>query len=272
MGHNLAMTEDTPHAPEGWYPDPEDDRYLRWWNGYQWELRRPAPKPGEKPVPKPGAGPTLAPAVPVGRAFSRLATAVGVLLAFGMLVLVGQLALSVWGRSMIDDAVATGDIGKLETYDGLDLTLSVLLVLCVLSAGICWMVWQYQLARAARPGELKRGPGMHAFSWIIPVAAAWLPYQNVKDLWRHNAPGRSLAILRFWWAGWLVGQVLDRVVAGSYGTADTVTEFQNLVVLEAVTTAVGLATAVLALRIVRTLTSAGLAHSVRHPAESGAVS
>lgn len=251
------MTEEArPRPPEGWYPDPEDARYLRWWNGHQWELR--------KPVPGPGGSPGNAP-VPVGRGFARLGGAIGVLLGLTMLASIGQLALAAWGLSMIDDAVASGDLASLERYDGIDATLSILVVLCLLPTGVLWMIWQYRLARSTHPGEVRRGPGMHAFSWIIPVVAAWFPYQNVKDLWTLLAPGKSLVILRWWWAAWIVAQVLDRIFLASYDETESVGDVKGIMTLEGVSAAVGLLAAALAVRIVRRLTTGGLQRSAGAP-------
>jgi len=242
------VTDETrPLPPSGWYPDPEDGRYLRWWSGYQWELRRPLP--------------VTATPVPVGRGFVRLSRAIVTLLRLTVMLLVVQLALYVWGWRMIEDAVATGDVDALEVFDRLDSVLAVLGIVGVLATGVCWMVWQYQLARSARPDELNRSPAMHAWSWAIPIAAAWLPYQNVKDLWRVHVPNITRGFLGWWWTGWLLGLVLDRIVAAKYQTVDGVAGFRSLMVLQVFVVAIGLATAVLAIRIVRILTRSGLARS-----------
>ena len=242
------MTDDLrPLPPEGWYPDPEDGRYLRWWSGYQWELR--------KPVPTSGAG------VPVGRGFVRLSRAIITLLRLTVMLLVVQLALYVWGYAMVDDAAETGDVDALEIFDRLDLVLTDLGIVGVLATGVCWMVWQYELSRSAQPGELNRGPGMHAWSWIIPFGSMWLPYQNVKDLWRVNVSNLTRGFLGWWWAGWLLGVFLDRVVAAQYDDVDGVPAFRNLMVLRVVVIVIAIATAVLAVRIIRMLTAGGLAQS-----------
>ena len=240
------MTEDArPSPPEGWYPDPERADTLRWWDGNQWSLRKPMPTPtGTRK--------------PVGRGFQRLSDVLLVTLGLVSVVMVGQFLLAIWGYTMIEDAASTGDLDALDAFDGMDIVLSVSVLLGVVVAGICWMTWQGLLARSAFPGELARGTGMHAFSWIIPVAALWLPFQNVRDLWRVNAARAKPGLLGWWWAGWLVCTVTDRVIARMYKSTDSVADFRALMVLQVVTSVVGLATAFLAIRIVRTLTAGGL--------------
>jgi len=245
------VTDETRRAAPiaGWYPDPEDNRYLRWWNGYQWELRRPVPTQGE------GRSWNQK---PVGGKFARLANVIGVLLGLTLVVFVAELGLAAWGLSMVDDAVATGDLGKLDTYDAIHMTTAVLVGCGVLLTGVCWMVWQHKLARSARPGALRRGPRMHAFSWIIPVVSLWFPFQNVKDLWKVNAPAMPPTILAWWWTGWIAANVLDRIAGASYDGADSLSDVKGLMVLEGVTAGVGIVTALLATRIMRTLTAAAL--------------
>lgn len=258
VGHTRPMTDESSSGPvPGWYPDPEDSRYLRWWSGYRWELRKPLPAPG-------GGGSTWV-TKPLGRWFPRLATLLGVLLGLTSVVLVARLGHAAWGLSMFEGAVATGDVEALDTYDSLAVVLGVLLVGTMVASGICWMVWQYQLARSARPGELRRGPGMHAFSWLIPFVALWFPFQNIKDLWLLHIPSRSRQILGWWWTGWITALVLDRIFVASWDDTDTVAEVEGLMVLEAVTAGVGLLTALVAIRIVRGLTAGVLARSTEDP-------
>ncbi|QHD88431.1 DUF2510 domain-containing protein (plasmid) [Gordonia sp. JH63] len=42
----------TPDMPPGWYPDPVDDRRIRWWDGDEWDLAtRPGRRsPGRRPL------------------------------------------------------------------------------------------------------------------------------------------------------------------------------------------------------------------------------
>ena len=170
-----------------------------------------------------------------------------------LLMLVGRVALYVWGFLTIGDAVESGDVDMLTTLDDLDQALSVSTVVAVVVAGICWMFWQHRVARAV-PG-LERSPAMHAFSWIIPIGALWLPYQNVRDLWRRCVRGASTATIRWWWAGWITAGLIGRLTSGAAGTTDTVSGVRAVLFFGAAGALIGVVAAALAIRIVRSVTA-----------------
>lgn len=243
------MTDATSPAP-GWYPDPEDAvKYLRYWDGAQWTVRQLLPMQSVAPA-------TTVELRPLGSGFHHLGAAVRLGLRAVALVAIAQVALYLWGLSMIDEAVAAGDLDTLDTYDDLDQMLSIALVIVFAVAGVSWMIWQYRLAKSAAPGELRRGPGWHAFAWITPIVAAWFPFQNIRDLWVRRFPGRSRTILGWWWTGWIATVILDRVYLASYESADTVDDFKGLVGVSLASALVTLVTLVLALRIQGTLSAA----------------
>ena len=237
------MTEHTgetrPLAPAGWYRDPEDPRHDRWWNGYQWELRRPLP---------------VAKVVkPIGRGFRRLSQVLGSLLVFDLLLSGAQVALYSWGVANVPDAVVLGDVETAETFDGLNLVLTVGDGLAVLVAAVVWMTWQYQLARAT-PG-LVRSPAMHAFSWIIPFGNLWLPFQNVRDLWRRLLPLRGTLVLGWWWAAWIATIVIARM-SGLDDEMDSIGDVRSTLWPLLVLAVVGLIANLLAIHVVRSLARA----------------
>jgi hypothetical protein len=177
-----------------------------------------------------------------------------------MLLMVATLALDVWGFSMIGDAVAQGDGDSLTAFDDSYAFLGMAQFVVAVPCGICWMVWQYRLARSVPAYELDRGPGWHAFSWIIPIANLWLPFQNIRDLWRRFLPVRARSsILRWWWAGWIFSAIAARILARAMQEVDSVSSFRAVVVLDMAISVVVLVSAVLAARIVGALTATGLA-------------
>jgi hypothetical protein len=231
------VTEETPRAPEGWYADPEQAGYLRWWDGYRWTLRKPVP---------------LAPrATEIGSGFARLSSALGVLLVLDLMVCAARVALYGWGVTAVLDAVEAGDVGTATSFDDLDRIFGVVQIVGILVTGVVWMVWQFRLARATQ--GLARTPALHAFSWIIPIAVLWMPFQNVRDLWARVVPARRALLLGWWWAGWLATEVVGRFASGARDGVDSRGELRAVLWTSLVTVSVGLATAILAVRIVRTL-------------------
>lgn len=233
-----------PARPAGWYADPQQAGELRYWDGAAWGKQFK------------GAGKAASGPRPVGRGFGVVANLLGILLTLAVVAVAARVALYVWGFLMIDDAVASGDLDKIRTFDDTNQIITVAFLTIVVVAGVCWMVWQHRAARAV-PG-LERTPAMHALSWIIPIGALWLPFQNVRDLWRRCAGGRTTATLAWWWTGWLVAEVGGRLVYSSSKSVHSVGTFKPVVLVGSVVGLVTVVTGVLAILIVRVV-SAGVA-------------
>jgi hypothetical protein len=254
------VTDARPLPPAAWYPDPEYGGHLRWWDGYQWTVRMPSA----------GIAPARPPR-PVGRGFQRLGGAVRLGLRLTGMLFTAQIALYAWGLSMFDDAVAGGDLNRLDDYDTADQALTIAVLVIFVPTAICWATWQYRLARSAGPGELTRGPGWHAFAYIVPIVCLWFPFQNMRDLWRRRFPERSRTVLGWWWAGWIAFESLARMYREVYAAIDQPGDFKPAVTLGIVTTVVGLAALVLAVRIQRALSDAELPGSRPSAADPVAV-
>ncbi len=79
--------------------------------------------------------------------------------------------------------------------------------------GLCWLIWQFRAARGYSPARLRRSPGWHVGSWLIPVVAWWWPWKNITELWR-LAVGPVPWWLRAWWVCWVAGSLTAGVGAG----------------------------------------------------------
>ncbi|RNL63732.1 DUF4328 domain-containing protein [Nocardioides marmoriginsengisoli] len=241
------MTDVPAAPPPGWYPHPERVGALLYWDGAAWVQPPPVLVPQGTPV--------------TVRSFVRLSKVVGAGLRLSGLVLVGQMALFVWGIGMFDEAVASGDVETLTRFDDLNLALVIAFVVVFLLTGITWTVWQYQVAGTVAPGELRHGPGMHAGSWYIPLANLVIPCQNVRDLWGNLLGTADKTRVNWWWATLLIGGLVSRIGDSSFEDATTVDDFNESMVFYLVANLFQLVGAVLAISIVRRLTLAGLERS-----------
>lgn len=229
----------------GWYADPEDRSGLRYWDGDRWTARQPLP-PAE-----------LAPAATqLGAGFHHLGWTVrtGVRLLVG--VSAAQLAHYAWGYAIIEDAYLTGDVDRVELFDRLDIILGVAILVLLVPTAICWMIWQYRLARSARPGELRRAAGWHAWGYVVPIVSLWFPFQNMTDLVRRRFPDRSGTVVGWWWALLLVGGFCDRLYVSLSDTADSPEDIQGLLVFGMISAATFIAAGPLALKLNRDLSDA----------------
>ncbi|MFK3677285.1 DUF4328 domain-containing protein [Microbacterium sp. NPDC090218] len=205
------MTISSPPPSAGWYPAPDGSPGPWWWDGARWT------QPHRQPVPIP----------PVAtKAIAQLAVATQVLLIICGVVSVANIAVEGFGiasvTSYLDGNAAAMDM--INTYDRSTVVVTILSSLGLLGAGVLWACWQYRVAKLV-PGRTRRSPGWHAWSWFIPVACLWLPYQNISDLWR--AAGRARPSWQIaWWLLWIASNVSIQVASNIYTNSQALEQFQ----------------------------------------------
>jgi len=221
------MTQPT-SPPPGWYPAPHAGNAPRYWDGASWSEGAPsapvAPVAPAGVAPYPPAG-AVTPAPVTIRPLRGIGKATGVLVAISGAIAVVTSLLSWWGLVTIDRfTVGAAPLSELETYDALSLWVSVLSLIVLLATGVCWWIWQYRAAvrvRAVNPAGIRRSPGWHVGSWIIPVIAWWFPFQNVKDLVRSSRAAVGGGVLGWWWGLWLASSFATSISSRMAMAADT---------------------------------------------------
>ena len=203
----MSSTGTQPTSP-GWYPDPAGGGRLRFHDGLGWTAQVSHGRPTK----------------PLSQGFAHLGDWLSRLLALnaGLCLLLAGYA--VWGRALASRVIVAPGLNltvdppqippdvqaDLQTFLKVGFVLLVLSSLVGLLCGVLWLVWQYKLAVSA-PTALRRSPGMHVASWIIPFVSYWFPFQNVSDLWRSYGTGRqeeqaeaAPILLPLWWASFVV--------------------------------------------------------------------
>lgn len=140
--------------------------------------------------------------------------------------------------------------------------LSVRLWLVLLVATIVvWLIWQHR-AHAnlkALGTELEYSPGWAVGFWLIPIANLWKPFQVNRELWKASGDvndwrsQRTWPVLGWWWASWISAGVLGRVAAAARESAGTPMEIRSADIVDLLSTAVVVASAVLAILLVRSV-------------------
>ncbi len=177
---------------------------------------------------------------------------------------------------LMRDSSGAGAMSTLETgsgsawilyfHDATAIVPEFLGALVFLVAAVCWLVWQYRAASSVRPEALRRGPGWHVGSWLIPIAMYWLPFQNIGDLSRASGARLSRGIHGAWWVTWTVGYLCGAVANVLSNRADTFSEMRVALTVWTAADAIQIVSAVLAWIVIARITDAIAPRAVRPPA------
>jgi Domain of unknown function (DUF4328) len=127
---------------------------------------------------------------------------------------------------------------------------------------VLWLIWQHRAhtnLEALGAFGLEYSPRWAVGWWLIPIANLWKPYQVNRELWKASGSVNdrlsllTWPVLGWWWASWILAGVLGRVVAAARNGADTPMELRSADILDLVLIAEVIASAVLAILVVRSV-------------------
>lgn len=198
----------------GWYPAPDGSAAVWWWDGAKWAQSQPHP---------------VAP-----RTIANLAVAIQSLLIVTAVATLAFFCVDVYGIAVVTDFLdgRNSSIELLDAYDQLAFGALVVWSLALLSTAVCWVLWQYRVAKRFT-GRTRRVAGWHAGDWFIPVLSYWRPYQDIADLWR--ALGRDRPRWQIvWWILWVASTIMTAVANRITLTAVTLDQLRSAMWFDAV--------------------------------------
>lgn len=187
----------------------------------------------------------------------RAQQAVGFFQALAVVLLL-EIVLNFWYISQL----STGHVpNNADASNGLFLVHNLLPLLGLVLLITCLVMMIRWLRRAywnlhAQQLYLAHSEGWAAGAWFVPFLNMFRPYSIVKEVWRQTqlvayervAPH---VLLRVWWVIFLLRSVVSNITGRMVTEATTVTQLENSAWGTILTATLGLATAVLTMRVVQ---------------------
>lgn len=147
-------------------------------------------------------------------------------------------------------------------YDKLSFLISLIYWICAL----VFLFWIFRASRNTHSLYSQRKfeftPGWCVGGYFIPLLNFFWPYKAMKELWLTNITNSSknqVVIIAIWWITFLVMHGADTVM--SKLAMHTVVEIQTFMLVSAISSLCGLISALLAVKIVREINKAQIAHN-----------
>lgn len=216
----------------GWYPDPEPESgaRLRYWDGENWTAHTREMDAGSVPV-QPGqqdsksAGHDEAPKRLGGRA--RIASiALALVIPIEIWVILADLDyIGVVNRTLDGERIA---LSEYDSAEQATTSSSIAQTAVYVIAAITFLFWFarafYNLPRLG-VGPLRFGRGWSIGGWFVPILNLFRPKAIANDIWRGSDAAAKKeafsdwkaqpvpAVVHWWWAMYIIGELLSRAVA-----------------------------------------------------------
>jgi hypothetical protein len=150
---------------------------------------------------------------------------------------------------------------ELDASDRRQETAQFLYLVAALVAMVLFLRWFHRAYRnldELAPGSRRYGTGWAIGAWFFPILNLWRPKKIANDVWRGSAPdpaeaGRPPLVFALWWATWLA--TTFTLTFSGFVDEDTLTAHRDSDWADLASSVFDIAAAVLAIVVVRTLTS-----------------
>jgi hypothetical protein len=212
------------------------------------------------------------PAAQAVRRLTVLSWVVIAALALDALLSVAGIASDVSEHNLVRQALtgtfAPDILSKAQAADDRAHTIAVTEIALYVVTAILFIAWFHQAYKnVARLGVagMRWSSGWAIGSWFVPILNLIRPKQIMNDIWRGSDPdlriGSTLSLYdppllyQVWWGMWIAGWVVDRLAFTNYDNAETLSQLSTATVWLAVSDALDLIGAALAIAVVYSLTS-----------------
>ena len=204
----------SPLPGPGWYPDPGNPYYWRWWDGGAWSPHA-APmastvtrSPSELLAAEEASAPWARWAVVIYPMVAFATGVVGWIDAPQVAEFFHQLRLAfdnAQNGNSVNIPASPGSTGWTDAFGLVSIVIQIL-----------FLIWQYRAARLARQlgYPARHSPGWGVAFWFIPVVQFWMPYQAIRDCLPPGHPTRK-TVLQVWVLLLVTGVTLSWLAFGS---------------------------------------------------------
>ena len=177
---------------------------------------------------------------------------------------------------------AAVDMGAATANDLRQKIIAIFQILAFIGSAICFIMWfRRAYANLDQKMNLRYSDGWAAGGWFVPILNLWRPVQMMSEMYRvanevlnsnmpFNPKTLRLGGIGAWWFAWIFNNLLGRISFQMSSKAVTLDEFANASVFDMVATGWSIATALLALKVVRDYASieASLFNEISNNAET----
>jgi hypothetical protein len=127
---------------------------------------------------------------------------------------------------------------------------------------VLFCFWIYRAncnARALGAVGMTFTPGWSVGWFFVPIASLWKPFQAVREIWKASVDPINWydlltdPLLGWWWAGFIVSNILGQIAFRLSMAAETVDSLQSATIAEILSDAADIVATILALALVERL-------------------